>query len=179
MCLCIASFIPVAISAILTPMFSFVLAILNIVLTVVYLLLMLITLKYIKKDIFAHSARIKKNDRTYWFLFSNISYYLVPYYLPHCTDRNRNYIYSLRLYNLHFLGYKLHYEYHRCNFIQTTKKEAINFLIFFYFPYFFFFLYFIKASHGGTSSPIDHKKKWAPVGPNHLKYFARIFCFTS
>jgi len=69
MYLCIASFIPVAIVAILTPMFSFVLAILNIVLTVVYLLLMLITLKYIRKDIIAHSARIKRMTARTGFFF--------------------------------------------------------------------------------------------------------------
>lgn len=80
MCLCIASFIPVAISAILTPMFSFLLAILNIVLTVVYLLLMLITLKYIKKDIIAHSARIKKMTARTGFFFQTfpiISYLMI------------------------------------------------------------------------------------------------------
>lgn len=80
MCLCIASFIPVAISAIMTPMFSFILAILNIVLTVVYLLLMLITLKYIKKDIFAHSARIKKMTARTGFFFQTfpiISYLII------------------------------------------------------------------------------------------------------
>lgn len=69
MYICIASFIPVAISAILTAMFSFVLAIVNIVLTVVYLLLMLITLKYIRKDIIAHSLRAGKMTARTGFFF--------------------------------------------------------------------------------------------------------------
>ncbi len=83
MYICIASFIPIAISAILTPMFSFALSITNIVLIFVYLILMLITLKYIRKDIIAHSLRAgKMTARTGFFfqtfpIFSYIIIFLI------------------------------------------------------------------------------------------------------
>ena len=80
MYLCIASFIPAALSAILTVMFTFVLAILNIILIVVDLLLMLITLKYIRKDIVAHSARAgRMTARTGFFfqIFPIIAYLII------------------------------------------------------------------------------------------------------
>jgi hypothetical protein len=69
MYICIASFIPIAISAVLVPMFSLPLSITNIVVTVVYLILMLITLKYIRKDIIAHSLRAGKMTARTGFFF--------------------------------------------------------------------------------------------------------------
>jgi hypothetical protein len=80
MYLCIASFIPVALSAILTAMFTFILAILNIVLIVVDLFLMLITLKYIRKDIVAYSARAGRMTARTGFIFQTfpiISYLII------------------------------------------------------------------------------------------------------
>jgi hypothetical protein len=80
MYICIASFIPIAISAILTPLFSFVLAILNIVLTFVYLILMLITLKFIRRDIIATSGRMgRRSARTGFFMmtFPIFSYLII------------------------------------------------------------------------------------------------------
>ena len=63
--LCLISFIPVIISLILTPMFSFELSLMIFVLTPVYFIIMLITLKYIRKDIIAHSLRMgRKTART-------------------------------------------------------------------------------------------------------------------
>lgn len=58
--LCLISFIPIIISLILTPIFSFVLSLMIFVLTPVYLVLMLITIKYIRKEIIAHSPRMGK-----------------------------------------------------------------------------------------------------------------------
>ena len=63
--LCLISFIPIIISLILTPMFSFVLSLMIFVLTPVYFILMLITIKYIRKEIIAHSLRMgRKTART-------------------------------------------------------------------------------------------------------------------
>ena len=58
MYLCLISFIPIIISLILTPIYSFVLSLMIFVLTPVYFIIMLITLKYIRKDIIAHSFRM-------------------------------------------------------------------------------------------------------------------------
>jgi hypothetical protein len=80
MYLCIASFIPVALSAVLTAMFTFILAILNIVLIVVDLFLMLITLKYIRKDIVAYSVRAGRMTARTGFIFQTfpiISYLII------------------------------------------------------------------------------------------------------
>ena len=55
---CLGSFIPIIISLILTPMFSFMLSLMIFVITPVYFIIMLITLKYIRKDIIAHSFRL-------------------------------------------------------------------------------------------------------------------------
>ena len=80
MYICIASFIPVALSVILTTMFTFVLAILNIILIVVDLFLMLITLRYIRKDIVAYSARAGRMTARTGFIFQTfpiISYLII------------------------------------------------------------------------------------------------------
>ena len=38
----------------------------------------------------------------------------------------------------------------------------------------------MTCSHGGAFSPTDHRKKCAPVVPNHLNCFDnKIFCFSS
>ncbi|GAF75457.1 unnamed protein product [marine sediment metagenome] len=58
MYLCLISFIPILISLSLIPGYSFELSLMIIVLTPVYFIFMLITLKYIRKDIIAHSARM-------------------------------------------------------------------------------------------------------------------------
>lgn len=60
MYICIAGFIPVAISAILSPIFSLVLSITNIVLTFVNFVIMLITLKYIREGLLVDKARMKR-----------------------------------------------------------------------------------------------------------------------
>ena len=65
MYLCLFSFIPIVISLMLIPWYSFELSLMIIVLTPVYLILMLITLKYIRKDIIAYSLRLgRKSART-------------------------------------------------------------------------------------------------------------------
>ena len=62
---CLSSFIPIIISLILIPMFSFELALMIIILTPVYFIIMLITLKYIRKDIVAYGGRLgRKTART-------------------------------------------------------------------------------------------------------------------
>jgi len=58
MYLCLISFIPILISLSLIPGYSFELGLMIIILTPVYFIFMLITLKYIRKDIIAHSARM-------------------------------------------------------------------------------------------------------------------------
>ena len=55
---CLSSFIPIIISLILTPIFSFVISLFIFVVTPIYFIIMLITLKYIRKDITAHSFRM-------------------------------------------------------------------------------------------------------------------------
>ena len=65
MYLCLISFIPIVISLILIPLYSFELSLMIIILTPVYFILDIITLKYIRKDIIAYSLRLgKKTDRT-------------------------------------------------------------------------------------------------------------------
>ena len=65
MYLCLASFIPIIISLTLIPWYSFELSLTMFVVTPVYLILMLITLKYIRKDIIAYGGRLgKKTART-------------------------------------------------------------------------------------------------------------------
>ncbi len=54
----LSSFIPLIISLILTPMFSFEISLIIFVVTPIYFIIMLVTLKYIRKDIIAHSYRM-------------------------------------------------------------------------------------------------------------------------
>ena len=60
MYLCLASFIPISISLYLLPLYSNEMFVMMFVVTLVYLILMFITLKYINKDIIAHSHRMGK-----------------------------------------------------------------------------------------------------------------------
>ncbi|MHA1234136.1 MAG: hypothetical protein ACTSQL_03505 [Promethearchaeota archaeon] len=65
MYLCLASFLPILISLALIPGYSFELGLTMFVVTPVYLILMIITLKYIRKDIIAYGGRMgKKTART-------------------------------------------------------------------------------------------------------------------
>ena len=65
MYLCLISFLPILISLALIPGYSFELGLTMFFVTPVYLILMLITLKYIRKDIVAYSGRMgKKTART-------------------------------------------------------------------------------------------------------------------
>ena len=65
MYLCLVSFIPIIISLILIPLYSFELSLMMFVVTPIYFILMLITLKYIRKDIIAYGGRLgKKTART-------------------------------------------------------------------------------------------------------------------
>ncbi len=70
--LCLISFIPIIISLILTPMFSFVLSLMIFVLTPVYFIIMLITIKYIRKELIAHSLRLGRKTARTCFLFQAI-----------------------------------------------------------------------------------------------------------
>ena len=67
--LCLIGFIPIIVSLIITPIFSFVLSLMIFVLAPVYFVLMLITLKYIRKEIIAHSPRMGRMTARTGFLF--------------------------------------------------------------------------------------------------------------
>ena len=69
---CLSSFIPLIISLILTPMFSFEIRLFIFVVTPVYFIIMLITLKYIRKDIIAHRPRMGRMTARTGFLFQAI-----------------------------------------------------------------------------------------------------------
>ena len=69
MYLCLISFIPIVISLILIHLYSFELSLMIIILTPVYFILDIITLKYIRKDIIAHSARMGKMTARTGFIF--------------------------------------------------------------------------------------------------------------
>jgi len=72
MYLCLISFIPGIISLILTPIYSFELSLMIFVVTPVYFILMLITLKYIRKDLIAHRPRMGRMTARTGFLFQAI-----------------------------------------------------------------------------------------------------------
>jgi len=59
-CLCFISIIPIIISLILTPWFSFEMSLIIYILTPVYIILMLIAFKYVRKEIIYHHHRIGK-----------------------------------------------------------------------------------------------------------------------
>ena len=80
--LCLIGFIPIIISLILTPMFSFVLSLMIFVLTPVYFILMLITIKYIRKELIAHSLRMGRKTARTCFLFLAIIPISVLFLLP-------------------------------------------------------------------------------------------------
>jgi len=80
--LCLIGFIPIIISLILTPMFSFVLSLMIFVLTPVYFILMLITIKYIRKELIAHSLRMGRRTARTCFLFLAIIPISVLFLLP-------------------------------------------------------------------------------------------------
>ena len=68
----LASFIPIVISLIMTPLFSFELSLMIFILAPVYLCLMLITLKYIRKEIIAHHHRLGRMTARTGFIFQAV-----------------------------------------------------------------------------------------------------------
>lgn len=58
--LCFISIIPIITSVILTPWFSFEMSLLIYILTPVYIILMLLALKYVRKEIIYHSFKVGK-----------------------------------------------------------------------------------------------------------------------
>ncbi len=65
MYLCLIAFIPIVISLILIPWYSFELSLMILIVTPIYLIFMLVTLKFIRKDIIAYSGRMgKRTART-------------------------------------------------------------------------------------------------------------------
>jgi len=80
--LCLIGFIPIIISLILTPIFSFVLSLMIFVLTPVYFIIMLITIKYIRKELIAHSFRTGRKTARTCFLFLAIIPISVLFLLP-------------------------------------------------------------------------------------------------
>ncbi len=74
MYLCLISFLPILISLALVPGYSLELGVMIFVMTPVYLILMVLLLRYIRKDSITHSAKTGKMTARTGFLFQAIAH---------------------------------------------------------------------------------------------------------
>ena len=68
MYLCLIAFIPIVISLIPIPWYSFEMSLLIIIVTPIYLIFMLVTLKFIRKEIIAYGGRMGKRTARMGFM---------------------------------------------------------------------------------------------------------------
>ena len=84
--LCLISFIPIVISLMLIPLYSFELSVMMLITTPIYLLLMLFILRYIRKDSITQTAKTGKMTPQTGFIFQAIAhisiFLLIPAAIP-------------------------------------------------------------------------------------------------